>query len=157
MAHLDFRTLDKPKLDLYFWCFNIDFDIMVFTSRHFVFNHSFNCAFNFKNQIGNMRIFILDFSESNVISNRISKEHSVVEEKLDGGKAYKTVAEFMPDRIFVNYKDKPSHGRQTAISIKNRKKTSEIEIFFVDGTINENEKIKNIGKCIGLSEVGNYQ
>lgn len=104
-----------------------------------------------------MKIFVLDFSDSNEISNRISKEHSVTEEKVDGGKAYKTVAEFMPDKIFVNYKDKPSHGRQTAISIKNRKKTSEIKIYFVEGTANENEKIKNIGKCIELNEVGNYQ
>ncbi|HKI87401.1 MAG TPA: hypothetical protein VKA38_00145, partial [Draconibacterium sp.] len=150
-------TLDKPKLDLYFWNFNIDFDIVVFTSRNFVFNHSFGRAFNFKNKIRNMKIFVLDFSESNEISNRISKEHSLAEEKIEGGKAYKTVAEFMPDKIFVNYKDKPSHGRQTVISIKNRKKTSEIEIYFVDGTKNENEKIKNIGKIIGLNEIRNYQ
>lgn len=89
-----------------------------------------------------MKIFVLDFSDNNEISNRISKEHSVEEEKVNGGKAYKTIAEFMPDNFFVNYKDKPSHGRQTAISIKNRKKTSKIDIYFVNGTENENEKNK---------------
>ena len=52
----------------------------------------------------------------------------------------------MPDLIVVNYKDKPSHGRITAQKIKQRKMTSEIPVYCIDGTENEIDKIK----CFGI-------
>ena len=61
----------------------------------------------------------------------------------------------MPDIIVVNYKDKPSHGRMTAQKIKQRKMTSEIPIYFIDGTESENEKIKGFGMAKTKKELEN--
>jgi len=103
-----------------------------------------------------MKIFIIDFSRANLIAEKLNHQFKVFIEKKDGGNAYRQVAELMPDVIFVNYKDKPSHGRQTAQSIKERKKTSQIPIFFVNGDEKENEKISHIGVAITMDEIENF-
>lgn len=65
-----------------------------------------------------MKIFVLDFSSGSERVDSLPTGHEITEEKADGGKAYKTIGEQLPDKIFINYKHKPGHGRQTAISIK---------------------------------------
>jgi len=56
-----------------------------------------------------------------------------------------------PDIIVVNYKDKPSHRRITAQKIKERKMTSKIPVYFIDGM--ENEEIREIGTTITTEEL----
>lgn len=100
-----------------------------------------------------MKIFVIDFSDTDHISDRFDKRFQIFTEKKDGEIAYKQVGEIMPDKIFINYYDKPSHGRQTAQAIAKRKKTSNIPIYFVDGNKNDNEKIKHIGQPIKFDEI----
>jgi len=102
-----------------------------------------------------MKIFVIDFSGSNYLAEYFDKNHDVFVENLDGGTAYKQIGQIMPDKIFINYKDKPSHGRQTGVAIKRRKKTSSIPIYFVDGNKEENEKIKSIGRVIETKDIEN--
>ncbi|PID59786.1 MAG: hypothetical protein CR986_04370 [Ignavibacteriae bacterium] len=103
-----------------------------------------------------IKTFVIDFSESKRITNILTKSGCSVEsEKTDGARAYKLIVELMPDLIFVNYKNKPSHGRQTAISVKQRKKTTQIPIYFVDGKQIENQKIKELGESIKFDEIEN--
>ncbi|MFT3793828.1 hypothetical protein [Flavobacterium sp.] len=75
----------------------------------------------------------------------------------DGGLAYKKAGEILPDQIFINYADKPSHGRQTAAAILQRKSTASIPIYFVDGSAEENEKALHLGHCISKEEISKYQ
>jgi PleD family two-component response regulator len=103
-----------------------------------------------------MKIYIIDFSKTNEIADKCIGQFDIFTEKQDGGNAYSQIGEIMPDIIFVNYKDKPSHGRQTAQSIKERKKTSNIPIYFVAGEKNENEKAKHIGLSITINEIEKY-
>lgn len=102
-----------------------------------------------------MKIFVIDFSDTNFIANSLKKGHKVFVEKHDGGNAYKQVGEIMPEKIFINYHDKPGHGRETAKAIRKRKKTSGIPIYFVDGNEKDNNKVKLIGKTIKINEIEN--
>lgn len=100
--------------------------------------------------------FVIDFSEFNQIEDYLTKNSCLVKsENIDGARAYKLTGESIPDLIFVEYKNKPSHGRETAISIKKRKKTAHIPIYFVDGEQTEIQKIKEIGESIKLDEIEN--
>ncbi len=100
-----------------------------------------------------MKVLVVDFSTSNLLLDALPGGHEIVTEKTDGAQAYKLSGEFLPDKIFINYKDKPNHGRQTAISIKERKKTANIPIYFVDGEQAENEKVQHLGKCLTMNEL----
>ncbi len=101
-----------------------------------------------------IKAFVIDFSESNQITDYLTKNNCLVEsENSDGARAYKLIGELMPDLIFINYNHKPSHGRQTAIAINKRKKTSQIPIYFINGTQVEIDKIKEMGKPIKFEEI----
>ena len=103
-----------------------------------------------------MKIMVIDFADTDHIKDILPKEVEILVEKKDGGRAYKLAGEELPDIIFIKYKDKPNHGRQTAISIKERKNTANIPIYFVDGNDIENEKVKRVGLCINSEEVPKY-
>ncbi|MBX2932545.1 MAG: hypothetical protein KF781_11430 [Chitinophagaceae bacterium] len=103
-----------------------------------------------------MNIFIIDFSATPTLIEKFSSKHQITTENKDGAMAYKTVGLQMPDIICINYKDLPSHGRQTAISIKQRKKTAHIPIFFIDGNKIDNEKVATLGRCISSKEISHY-
>ena len=93
-----------------------------------------------------MKIFVIDFSKDKSLIEMCLNNGNIVEyEQKDGALAYSKTREFMPDLIVVNYKDKPSHGRITAQKIKQRKITSEIPVYFIDGTESEIYKIKGFG------------
>ncbi len=101
-----------------------------------------------------IKAFVIDFSASNQITDYLTKNNCLVEsENIDGARAYKLIGKLMPDLIFINYSDKPSHGRQTAIAINKRKKTTQIPIYFIGGTRVEIDKIKEIGKPIEFEEI----
>jgi hypothetical protein len=100
-----------------------------------------------------MIILVVDFSKEDRIVENLPPGHEIVSEKMDGGRAYQLSGELLPDKIFINYKDRPSHGRQTAIAIKERKKTANIPIYFVDGEKMENEKVTYLGKCLTIKEL----
>jgi hypothetical protein len=100
-----------------------------------------------------MKIMVIDFASSNLITDKLPEGINLLLEKEDGGRAYKLAVENLPAAIFINYKDKPSHGRQTAISISESKKTSHIPIYFVDGNDTDNEKVKHIGTCIKANDI----
>jgi hypothetical protein len=103
-----------------------------------------------------MKIMVIDFSENNYITDRFPQGINLLIEKKDGGAAYQLAGEHLPAAIFINYKDKPSHGRQTAFSIRERKKTAHIPIYFVDGNESDNEKVKDIGTCISSNDIGRF-
>ncbi|HEU4497668.1 MAG TPA: hypothetical protein VFR70_11500 [Flavobacterium sp.] len=100
-----------------------------------------------------MKIFVIDFSGKAAFIENFPDGHQIAIEDRDGAAAYKMIGEQLPDKIFINYGDKPSHGRQTAIAIKKRKATSAIPIYFVNGSEDENKKADQIGHCIMASEI----
>jgi len=101
-----------------------------------------------------MKIFVIDFSnDTSLIEICSTNDNEVQFEQKDGAKAYSKSREFMPELIVVNYSEKPSHGRITAIKINQRKMTSHIPIYFVDGNEKENEKIKSFGTIIASDEL----
>jgi DNA-binding response OmpR family regulator len=100
-----------------------------------------------------MKVLVVDFSNANHIVELLPRGLDLFVEKKDGGRAYKIAGEEMPDIIIINYKDKPSHGRQTAISIKERKKTSHIPIYFVDGNEGVMDKVNQLGICMDMNEL----
>ncbi len=100
-----------------------------------------------------MKVFVIDFSKESSLLGICSQNGNVVEsEQMDGALAYRKSAEFMPDIIVVNYAAKPSHGRLTAKKIKERKRTSAIPVYFVDGDEKEKLKIAAIGKAISSQD-----
>ena len=100
-----------------------------------------------------MKILLIDFSGSTEIEKLIKKNNEVIVERNDGGKAYTIAGNEMPDLILINYAAKPTHGRQTAIAIKGRKKTASIPVLFIGGSNTENEKVLPIGQCIAFNEI----
>ncbi len=93
-----------------------------------------------------MKVFVIDFSKDNSLIEICRRNNNVVEyEQKDGAMAYSKTREFMPDIIVVNYSEKPSHGRITSQKINQRKMTSHIPIYFIDGSNTEDEKIKGFG------------
>ena len=102
-----------------------------------------------------MKVFIIDFSNDTEIEKRISQDIEIYRENIDGGQAYKSISELMPDLIFVNLNKKPSHGLQTAISVRQRKKTSQIPIFFLDNDQKHIDKVSEIGVVITYEDIEN--
>jgi hypothetical protein len=101
-----------------------------------------------------MKIFILDFSNNDTFLHQFkSKNYTIIFEKNDGGKAYKTVAEEMPLMIFVNFNHKPSHCLQTITAIKNRKRTNQIPVYFVAGLEENFEKASKLGTIISINTI----
>src|SRR5688572_11317923 len=113
MAHF---IMVKSKLDFWFWNHDQHFDTLVFTCRNPFFNHYFT-HFDFcKAKYWFMKIMVIDFAETNHITDKLPEGINILIEKEDGGRAYETAGEQLPAAIFINYRDKPSHGRKTAIS-----------------------------------------
>ena len=100
-----------------------------------------------------MKVLVIDFSDTNHFVELLPKGLELLVEKKDGGKAYRLAGEEVPDVIIVNYKDKPGHGRQTAGAIKERKKTSHIPIYFVNGNEADKDKISQLGICVDMKEL----
>lgn len=73
-------------------------------------------------------------------------------ELIDGGEAYRKTAGCTADAIVVNYAVKPSHGRTTAEQIHKRKSTSEIPIYFIGGSEEDNELAEHYGLCLSEQE-----
>ncbi|MBX2945775.1 MAG: hypothetical protein KF725_08065 [Cyclobacteriaceae bacterium] len=109
-----------------------------------------------RHKIGAMKVFIIDFSTDTEIEKRISNDIEIHRESIDGGRAYKSISEIMPDLILVNYNKKPSHGLQTAISVRQRKKTSEIPIIFINNGKKYDEKADEIGDVITYDHIETY-
>lgn len=103
-----------------------------------------------------MKIIVIDFGKTDHLIDSFPKGINLLIEKEDGGRAYKLAGDILPAAIFINYKDKPIHGRLTAYSIRERKKTAHIPIYFVDGNESDNEKVKHIGACITKNEISKY-
>ena len=100
-----------------------------------------------------MKIFIIDFSNDTEIEKRISQDVEIYREKMDGGQAYKSIKEVMPDLIFINYIKKPNHGLQTASSVRQRKTTSQIPILFLDNNLKQDDKVNEIGEVITYDDI----
>lgn len=103
-----------------------------------------------------MKLFVIDWAkEPNTPLIECCKKtgNSVSYELSDGGEAYRRTGISKPDAIVVNYSVKPAHGRQTAASIRNRKATSQIPIYFIDGSEEDNELAENIGICLSQEEL----
>lgn len=65
-------------------------------------------------------------------------------ESEDGGRAYRSVGELKPDAIVIYLTRLPSHGRQTAKAIRERKATREIPIIFIGGKDEPLAKTKEV-------------
>ena len=103
-----------------------------------------------------MKLFVIDWAKepnTPLIESCKKSGNSVSYELADGGEAYRKTGVSKPDAIVVNYAVKPSHGRQTAESIHSRKLTSNIPIYFIDGSEEDNEKVENIGICLSQEEL----
>src|SRR5689334_16749993 len=103
-----------------------------------------------------MKLFIIDWAQedrSTLVDACIMAGHEVQHEYKDGAEAYRKIAAFMPDMIFVNYAVKPSHRRLTIKTVKKRKKTTLIPVYFIDGAVSENEKVKSLGEIVGMDKV----
>ncbi|TAF34640.1 MAG: hypothetical protein EAZ57_02665 [Cytophagales bacterium] len=103
-----------------------------------------------------MKIFIIDFSNSTEIEKRISQDVEIYRESMDGGLAYKSISEIMPDLVFVNYHAKTSHGLQTAMAVRQRKKTSKIPIVFINNAQKTSHKENEIGEVITYDQIETY-
>jgi DNA-binding response OmpR family regulator len=103
-----------------------------------------------------MKLFIIDWTKEKTtpLLDYCKKAATVTGYELaDGAEAYRKTALNKPDAIVVNYAVKPSHGRLTAEHIHKRKLTSQIPIYFIDGTEDENEKVEHIGICLSDEEL----
>lgn len=103
-----------------------------------------------------MKLFVIDWAKEQttpLIESCKKNGNTVAFELSDGGEAYRKTGITKPDAIVVNYAVKPSHGRQTAESIHNRKLTSHIPIYFIDGSEEDNELVDNIGICLSQEEL----
>ncbi|PZR23427.1 MAG: hypothetical protein DI539_03120 [Flavobacterium psychrophilum] len=103
-----------------------------------------------------MKLFIIDWSKelSTPLIDYCKKNAEVVGIELrDGGEAYRKTGLLKPDAIVINYATKPSHGRQTADSIRLRKATAQIPIYFIDGAEDENELAEHMGVCLSHEEL----
>ena len=103
-----------------------------------------------------MKLFIIDWSKelTTPLIDFCKKNADVVGIELrDGGEAYRKTGLLKPDVIVINYATKPSHCRQTADSIRQRKATSQIPIYFIDGAEEENELAEHMGICFSQEEL----
>jgi response regulator RpfG family c-di-GMP phosphodiesterase len=104
-----------------------------------------------------MKLFVIDWSRDDktpLLDYCKSSGHKVVGSELrDGGEAYKKSAGCKADAIVINYSLLASHGRITAQEIKRRKATSQIPIYFIGGSEDDNEKVQNIGICLSEEEL----
>ena len=103
-----------------------------------------------------MKLFIIDWTKelTTPLIEYCKKNANVVGIELhNGDEAYRKTGLLKPDAIVINYANKPSHGRLTAESINQRKLTSQIPIYFIDGAEDENEKVENIGICFSQEEL----
>lgn len=104
-----------------------------------------------------MKLFVIDWCTGNasaLLESCNASAHTVVGYELkDGGDTYKKTGMQKPDAIIINYSTKPLHGRTTAESIRKRKSTEKIPIYFIDGDEEENEKAINLGLCLSGEEL----
>lgn len=105
-----------------------------------------------------MKLFVIDWCADSTVSLLLKTcsgtPHNVIGFELtDGGEAYRKTGLDKPDAILINYGIKPLHGRTTAISIRNRKATSQIPIYFINGEEEDNEKAANLGLCLSNEEL----
>jgi DNA-binding response OmpR family regulator len=103
-----------------------------------------------------MKIFIIDWTdegESLLTLYCRSFGHETEAEYRDGGEAYRKSGQFLPDLILVNYGIKPSHGRITVESIKKRRATSSIPVYFLNGKEEDLQKIKSLGIAIDQEDL----
>lgn len=103
-----------------------------------------------------MKLFIIDWSKERTtpLIEYCKKNADVVGIELhEGAEAYRKTGILKPDAIVINYANKPSHGRKTADSIRQRKVTSQIPIYFIDGAEDENELAEHMGICFSQEEL----
>lgn len=104
-----------------------------------------------------MKLFIIDWcaeGTSALLEHCSASAHTVIGYELqDGGEAYKKTGLNKPDAIIINYAAKPLHGRTTAESIRKRKATAAVPIYFIDGEEEDNEKVANLGLCLSREEL----
>ena len=104
-----------------------------------------------------MKLFVIDWSKdatTPLLDICRHAQHKLAGfELLDGAEAYRKTGISKPDSIVVNYAAKPAHGRQTADSIRKRKLTSAIPIYFINGNEEDNELVANIGICLSEEEL----
>ena len=63
-------------------------------------------------------------------------------ESEDGGRAYKLIRQNPPDVVVIDLSRLLSHGRETALALRDVKATRKIPIVFVDGKKEDTEKVR---------------
>jgi DNA-binding response OmpR family regulator len=61
-------------------------------------------------------------------------EWRVETESIDGGRAYKKLKELLPSAVIIDLGEKPSHGKETALALKDSKITKSLPIFFLNAS-----------------------
>jgi DNA-binding response OmpR family regulator len=107
-----------------------------------------------------MKLFIIDWcadDASAMLAHCTASAHKIIGYELrDGGEAYRKTGLDKPDAIIINYATKPLHGRVTAESIRKRKATALIPVYFIDGDEEDNEKVANLGLCLSMEELNDF-
>lgn len=105
-----------------------------------------------------MKLFVIDWctdaAASKLLAACNTPAHTIIGYELkDGAEAYRKTALLKPDAIIINYAAKPLHGRTTADSIRKRKLTSEIPMYFINGEEEDNERVAHLGICLSSEEL----
>lgn len=105
-----------------------------------------------------MKLFVIDWcveaNSSALINLCNTSQHTIVGIEIkDGAEAYRKTGVLKPDAIIINYGSKPLHGRTTADSIKKRKLTADIPLYFIDGDEEDNERVSHLGVCLSSEEL----
>lgn len=105
-----------------------------------------------------MKLFVIDWcieaNASALLGHCTATPHPVAGFELnDGGEAYRKTGVLKPDAIIINYAARPLHGRTTADSIKKRRATADIPIYFIDGDEEDNERVAHLGVCLSTEEL----
>jgi DNA-binding response OmpR family regulator len=74
-------------------------------------------------------------------------------EAEDGARAYRETGAWVPDAVVVYLARLPSHGRETAVSIRQRRSTRATPILFVGGTREDVDRVRQkLPRAAFLSE-----
>ncbi len=91
------------------------------------------------------RVFLFHWNEAEARDRaaRLARfGHEAVIPRLDSGADFKTIAARPPDAFVIDLSRLPSHGREVAAALRERKATRKVPIVFVDGAPEKIDRIR---------------
>ena len=94
-------------------------------------------------QTGNLYLIHWHPGEAEALAQPLREQGwSVRIEAEDGARAYRETGAEVPDVVVVYLTRRPSHGRETALTLRQRKSTRDVPILFVGGSPEDAEKVR---------------